>query len=94
MRNIHVLSGKSVYHNGNKIKAFIEETLEEAAEEYSEEYFNRDEIQMRCSKISFIDGYKLAQEQILDFLHLEITERRDYSASKMCEKIIEFIENK
>ena len=71
-----------------------QETLEEAAEEYSEEYFNRDEIQMRCSKISFIDGYKLAQEQILDFLHLEITERRDYSASKMCEVIAEFIKNK
>jgi hypothetical protein len=71
----------------------LEETLEETAEKYSEEYFNRDEIEMRCSKISFIDGYKLAQEQILDFLYEEITERRDYSASKMCEQIIEFIKN-
>ena len=35
---------------------------------------------------------KWQQEQILDFLYSEITERRDYSASKMCEKVIEFIE--
>ena len=67
------------------------ETLEEVAEKYSEQYFNRDEIEMRCSKISFIDGYKLAKEQILDFLHEEITERRDYSASKMCEVVIDYI---
>jgi hypothetical protein len=38
-------------------------------------------------------GAKWQQEQILDFLYSEITERRDYSASKMCEKVIEFIEN-
>jgi hypothetical protein len=37
---------------------------------------------------------KLQQERILDFLYSEITERRDYSASKMCEKVIEFIEKK
>lgn len=37
-------------------------------------------------------GAKWQQEQILDFLYEEITERRDYSASKMCEKVIEFIE--
>ena len=41
---------------------------------------------------AFIKGAKWQQEQILDFLYLEITERRDYSASKMCEKVIEFIE--
>jgi hypothetical protein len=35
---------------------------------------------------------KWQQEQILDFLYKEITERRDYSASKMCEKVIEFIQ--
>lgn len=40
-----------------------QETLEKTAEKYSEKYFNRDEIEMRCSKISFIDGYKLALEQ-------------------------------
>jgi hypothetical protein len=41
---------------------------------------------------SFIIGAKWQQEQILEFLYLEITERRDYSASKMCEVVIEFIE--
>jgi hypothetical protein len=37
-------------------------------------------------------GAKWKEEQILDFLYEEITERRDYSASKMCENVIEFIE--
>jgi hypothetical protein len=37
-------------------------------------------------------GVEWQKEQILDFLYEEITERRDYSASKMCEKVIEFIE--
>jgi len=36
-------------------------------------------------------GAKWRQEQILQFLYSEITERRDYSASKMCEKVVEFI---
>jgi hypothetical protein len=38
------------------------------------------------------DGAKWQAEQILEFLYSEITERRDYSASKMCEKVVEFIE--
>ena len=38
------------------------------------------------------DGVEWQQEQILEFLYLEITERRDYSAYKMCEVVIEFIE--
>jgi hypothetical protein len=48
---------------------------------------------------SFCCGYEKAQEthcnkeDIIDFLHSEITERRDYTASKMCEVIIEFINN-
>jgi hypothetical protein len=42
--------------------------------------------------VSFKIGAKWQQEQTLDFLYSEITERRDYSASKMCEKVIEFIE--
>ena len=37
---------------------------------------------------SYIDQER---EKILDFLYNEICERRDYSASKMCEKVIEFI---
>jgi len=36
---------------------------------------------------------KIRETKILDFLYDEITERRDYSASKMCEKITEFILN-
>jgi hypothetical protein len=40
----------------------------------------------------FKEGAKWQQQQILEFLYLEITERRDYSASKMCEVVIEFIE--
>jgi len=40
----------------------------------------------------FKKGAEWQQERILEFLYLEITERRDYSASKMCEKVIEFIE--
>ena len=37
-------------------------------------------------------GAKWQQEQILQFLYSEITERRPYSSSKMCEVVIEFIE--
>ena len=40
----------------------------------------------------FIEGAKWQQEQILQFLYSEIIERRPYSSSKMCEKVIEFIE--
>jgi hypothetical protein len=38
------------------------------------------------------DGVEFTKEQILQFLYSEITERRDYSASKMCEVVIGFIE--
>lgn len=60
-----------------------QETPKQIAERYYE-----DEVSINA----FINGYKLAKEEILDFLYEEITERRDYSASKMCEKVIEFIE--
>jgi hypothetical protein len=40
---------------------------------------------------AFINGVIWGQKQTLDFLYLEITERRDYSASKMCEEVIKFI---
>jgi hypothetical protein len=36
---------------------------------------------------------KLQKERVLDFIYSEMLERRDYSASKMCEVIAEFIEN-
>ena len=38
------------------------------------------------------DGVEFTKEQILQFLYSEIIERRDYSASKMCEVVIGFIE--
>jgi hypothetical protein len=33
-----------------------------------------------------------AVQQIKDFLYSEICERRDYSASRMCEEVLKFIE--
>ena len=66
------------------------ETFEEVAEKYNSQFLNKEEN--KFAKEDFINGAKWQQEQILDFLYSEITERRDYSASKMCEKVIEFIE--
>lgn len=62
-----------------------QETLEEASIRAVKSGLFKDET-------LFNAGAKWQQEQILDFLYSEITERRDYSASKMCEKVIEFIE--
>ena len=66
------------------------ETLEEAAENYTKDgtkhYMEKTNVEL-----GFIAGAKWQKEQILQFLYDEITERRDYSASKMCEKVIEFI---
>ena len=75
-----------------KERSLKQKTLEEALKEYV--------LTMSLDQSVYIDflqcaefGAKWQQEQILDFLYSEITERRDYSASKMCEKVIEFIEN-
>jgi hypothetical protein len=67
-----------------------QETLEEAAEKW----LNKDDFNIYNhydTRPSFIEGAKWQQEQILDFLYEEITERRDYSASKMCEVVIDYI---
>lgn len=75
-----------------------QETLEEAALKYASEKLRRVIILYKefnanvAEYVGFVNGAKWQQEQILDFLYEEITERRDYSASKMCEKVIEFIE--
>jgi hypothetical protein len=61
--------------------------LEQAAERYSIISFNRQDLYD-----GFIEGAKWQQEQILQFLYSEITERRPYSSSKMCEEVIKFIE--
>jgi response regulator RpfG family c-di-GMP phosphodiesterase len=71
----------------NKMK---KETLEEVAENESE--YLADWEDKDVYKKGFVEGAKWQQEQILEFLYSEITERRDYSASKMCEKVVEFIE--
>ena len=72
--------GITITHVGKK------ETLVEAALIYASK------PRRFGTRMTFIDGAKWQQEQILDFLYSEITERRDYSASKMCEVVIEFIE--
>jgi hypothetical protein len=64
-----------------------QETLEEAFKKWSgKPHVGYDKI----DALNF--GAKWNQEQILQFLYSEITERRPYSSSKMCEKVIEFIE--
>lgn len=76
-----------------------QETLKEVAEKFYNDRTDRlpsptshwirsKDLQIDC----FIRGSEWKQEQILEFLYSEITERRDYSASKMCEKVIDFIE--
>jgi hypothetical protein len=66
-----------------------QKTLEEAAEHYQ---LNDNKIHHNIQYRAFRDGAKWQQEQILQFLYSEIIERRPYSSSKMCEVVIEFIE--
>ena len=66
----------------------VKETLEEAAENYGNSIGNKN----GTAQFDFIRGAKWQQEQILQFLYSEITERRPYSSSKMCEEVIKFIE--
>ena len=80
-----------------KEKRDKQETLEEAAEKLTEGVYQNDTWEEgRLKRQGYyqgtIDGAKWQQEQILDFLYSEITERRPYSSSKMCEVVIEFIE--
>jgi len=70
-------------------KEISEEPIEETLEDAAEKFVNNTRLQNR--KVLFMEGAKWQQEQILNFLYEEITERRPYSASKMCEKVIEFI---
>ena len=61
--------------------------LKEAAERYSSISFKKQDLYD-----GFIEGASWQQEQILQFLYSELTERRPYSSSKMCEEVIKFIE--
>jgi hypothetical protein len=71
-----------------------QETLEEAAENHWKMQYIMalDESTKPYIIQDFISGAKWQQEQILQFLYSEIIERRPYSSSKMCEVVIEFIE--
>ena len=64
-----------------------QETLEEAKQRILDSNY----LSLNDADI-FEMGTEWHRKQILDFLYSEITERRDYSASKMCEKVVEFIE--
>ena len=92
---IDAVGGKDRFREIAKIKP-KQETLEEAAEKIL--FYNTKELEIRYrggqEKIikSMIDMAKWQQEQILQFLYSEIIERRPYSSSKMCEVVIEFIE--
>lgn len=66
----------------------MEETLEEAMNENG----YHDQTNDTLWREGVIFGAKWQQEQILQFLYSEIIERRPYSSSKMCEVVIEFIE--
>jgi hypothetical protein len=68
------------------------ETLEEASERIRKKLIHAPVGIIPNFNDGFEQGAKWQKEQILDFLYEEITERRDYSSSKMCEKVIEFIE--
>jgi hypothetical protein len=82
--------------NGKRTETFYQEpkqeTLEEFAKQEAVKQYSEDTFGNLIVRKSIEKGAKWQQEQILDFLYSEITERRDYSASKMCEKVIEFIE--
>jgi len=59
------------------------------------EFLRRDEsgVYNEIDIVQAMDGYaKLHVDKIKQFLHSEIIERRDYSASKMCEEVLKFIE--
>ncbi len=67
-----------------------QETLEEIAEKYSEEFFNRDEISMRNSKVSYIAGAKCQAKQDKQEIQ-DLRSRLDF-VHKSSAKAIELIE--
>jgi hypothetical protein len=72
------------------------ETLQESAENYYENNVFCDgitEFEKQITLNSFQAGGEYLAQKVIGFLNEEITERRDYSASKMCEVVREFIEN-
>jgi hypothetical protein len=72
------------------------ETLEEAAENKFGKVnptLGKSDYRMGYES-GLIAGAKWQQEQILQFLYSEITERRPYSPFRMCEEVIKFIEQR
>lgn len=58
------------------------------------EFLHRDEsgVYNEVDIVQAMEGYaKLHIEQIKQFLYSEICERREYSASRMCEEVLKFI---
>ena len=45
------------------------------------------------NSLKYLTAMSNNKQQIKQFLYGEICERRDYSASKMCEEVIKFIDN-
>jgi len=69
-----------------------QETFEEAKSKFSNNPKKWLGISREDLKNGWDAGAEWQQEQILQFLYSEITERRPYSSSKMCEEVIKFIE--
>ena len=86
LKQIKCYCGHTTYCDCGPLEEPKQETLEEAMESYLD---SPTPLSYRRA-VEF--GAKWNQEQILQFLYSEITERRPYSSSKMCEKVIEFIE--
>jgi hypothetical protein len=88
---------EGIYEN-YKIIIPIEGTPQETNEEASKRIYpdkttpgyidHWSATERRC----FIEGAQWSQQEILYFLYEEMTERRPYSSSKMCEVVIEFIQ--
>lgn len=68
-----------------------EEPKRETLEEAKQRILDSNYLSLNDADI-FEMGAEWQRKQILQFLYSEITERRPYSSSKMCEKVIEFIE--
>ena len=62
----------------------------------AKEFLNRDEsgVYNEVDIIQAMDAYaKLHVQRIKDFLNAEICERREYTASRMCEEVLKFIQD-
>jgi hypothetical protein len=97
-QNNPVLKGSTALAESYKIIIPIEGTPQETNEEASKRIYpdrttpgwidHWSATERKC----FIEGAQWSQQEILYFLYEELTERRPYSSSKMCEVVIEFIQ--